>query len=357
MQAIYFTSSPEETIELGQRLGGFLKGGDVVLLYGDLGTGKTHFSKGIAKGLGITETIKSPTFVYVNEYPLSANPLNHKSQITNQKLFHYDLYRLNPGDDLSSIGLEETLESARAINVIEWADRVIDLPQKHVYVELSIEDESHKIAIRFIDPEIVPKKAVGSFYEEWGTPLHVRAHIAKVTEVALKLADAYIAKGEIVNLNLLYSGAMLHDLCRLCDFNTLNRDDFSEDITDEKWEKWEDLRKTHQGFHHADIALKFFTELGYPKTAELIYTHKSRVIVQEPERIDTLEKKILYYADKRVKHDEIVSLDERFRDGKERHGRLNDEKTRTLFDQVEEKTYALQKELFSAITLHPEDIA
>ena len=73
MIAAYHTKSPQETIKLGKKLAGRLNAGDVVLLYGELGSGKTHFIKGIAEGLGIEMTIKSPTYAYVNRYRLSGS--------------------------------------------------------------------------------------------------------------------------------------------------------------------------------------------------------------------------------------------------------------------------------------------
>jgi len=75
LDAIYTTKSPEETIELGKRLSYRLKAGDLVLLFGDLGSGKTHFIKGIAEGLGVGATIKSPTYAYVNKYPITQFPI------------------------------------------------------------------------------------------------------------------------------------------------------------------------------------------------------------------------------------------------------------------------------------------
>lgn len=367
MQAVYFTKSPDETINLGERLGfGLNKGetatgfeqAEIVLLYGELGSGKTHFTKGIAKGLSIGETIKSPTFAYVNKYKVRSSMCEDekKPRTPHSALFHYDLYRLNPGDDLSSIGFDESIEDEKSINVVEWADRIVLLPKKYIRVEFETLDDMHKITIKFIDPEIVPKEQIEEFYEEWSTPIHVRKHIKQVANVAMKIADKFIENGEIINLNLLYSGAMMHDIARICDFHKLEKDNFIEEITNEKWSKWEDLRKVHQGKHHGDIASDFFKELGYLKTANIIYIHKSRVIAEESKLLNSLEKKIMFYSDKRVKHDEIVSLKERFRDGWKRYGAHDDAETQKLFKEVEKKTFELEKELFGGLDVGPEDI-
>ncbi|MBU0727399.1 tRNA (adenosine(37)-N6)-threonylcarbamoyltransferase complex ATPase subunit type 1 TsaE [Patescibacteria group bacterium] len=354
MKAHYVTKTPEETIELGRSLATSLSGGDVILLFGDLGSGKTHFTKGIAAGLGITDTIKSPTFAYVRKYILE----NPRSEIRDLRYFyHYDLYRLNLGDDLTSIGYEESILDDKAINVIEWADRIVEkYPAKHIKVEFISHEEEHSIMIEFFDSEIVPEEKIEQFYEEWSCPMHVRAHIKQVSSVAMQIAQQYVTEGEIVNLNLLYTAAMLHDLTRICDFHKLDKDLFNEDISDGKWNKWKEQRKKWEGIHHADIAFEFFNGLGYSKTAELIRIHKSRIIAEEPEVLNTLEKKIMYYADKRVKHDEIVDLDERFRDGWERYGQYNDTQTRQLFEKIEKLTHELQNELFDGIEISPEDI-
>jgi len=358
MKAIYKTKSPEETLELGKRLAYRLMGGEIILLYGELGAGKTQLTKGIAEGLGITATIKSPTFTYVNQFPISNFQINHKSQITNQKfLHHYDLYRLNQGDDFASVGLMDSFENPSAITVVEWAERLGGyLPKNNIQVRLEDKKTHHQIEIIFHDSEVAPLSRLDEFYDEWLTPLHVRAHCAQVAKVAMQVAEAFIQQGEIIDLNLIYTSALLHDVTRVCDFKTLDKKRFDEAVTDKKWKRWEDLRKTHQGFHHADIAKKFFIEIGYPKTAEAIFTHKSTMIVTEPERLNTLEKKLIYYADKRVKHDEVVTLTERFRDGKERYGKYNDDDETRLFDEVERATFQLEKELLEGLSIKPADI-
>ncbi|MFC1764211.1 tRNA (adenosine(37)-N6)-threonylcarbamoyltransferase complex ATPase subunit type 1 TsaE [Planctomycetota bacterium] len=107
------TKSPGETIALGRRIGSLLQGGEVFAIQGTLGTGKTHFIKGIAAGAGACDTqeINSPTFVLVNEY---------EGRLT---VYHLDAYRLDSVADFEGLGFDDLL-SPDAVVLIEWADRV-----------------------------------------------------------------------------------------------------------------------------------------------------------------------------------------------------------------------------------------
>ena len=124
------TDSDEETIALGRRLGIHLDAGDVVALIGELGSGKTWFTKGVGLGLGVgaQEIITSPTFTLINEYPGRV------------PLYHIDLYRLESLSEALSAGMEEYLH-ADGVTVVEWADRWPEmLPGQSVVVELTIID-------------------------------------------------------------------------------------------------------------------------------------------------------------------------------------------------------------------------
>ena len=113
---IYESNSPKQTLELGELFAKTLKGGEVVLLKGEMGAGKTHFVKGIAKGLGITDVITSPTYAYMNDY--------------DGKLYHYDCYRLRSGEDAEGLGLTDYFY-AGGICVIEWSENIADVLPKN----------------------------------------------------------------------------------------------------------------------------------------------------------------------------------------------------------------------------------
>ena len=110
--ATYISHNPAETEALGEKLGRTVARGQVIALSGDLGAGKTQFVRGLARGLGITGRVHSPTFTLVNEY--GGGRL---------KLFHLDLYRLETAEQIRSAGIEEYL-APEGVSVIEWAERL-----------------------------------------------------------------------------------------------------------------------------------------------------------------------------------------------------------------------------------------
>jgi len=116
-----------DTLNLANKIGQNLEGGESIQLIGDIGAGKTTFTKGLAKGLGCQEEIVSPTFTLSREYPCRDG----------LSLHHYDFYRLDePG--LMSIELEESLQDKNAVTVVEWADSVKDvLPNNCIRIKIS----------------------------------------------------------------------------------------------------------------------------------------------------------------------------------------------------------------------------
>ena len=120
----YITTSPEETEAVGAALGRVLTPGSVVAYRGDLGAGKTAFTRGLARGLGCTDTVTSPTYTIVNEYLSGRIPL-----------FHFDMYRLRSSDDLWDIGWEDYLERG-GVCAVEWSENVADAMENAVTVNL-----------------------------------------------------------------------------------------------------------------------------------------------------------------------------------------------------------------------------
>ena len=131
----YLSHSPEETEQLGEQLGRTLRPGSVVAYRGDLGMGKTAFTRGLARGLGCTCRVTSPTFTIVNEYS-GALPL-----------FHFDMYRLQSDDDLWDIGWEDYLDRG-GVCAVEWSENVADaMPEGTVYVTIERAPEGENARI------------------------------------------------------------------------------------------------------------------------------------------------------------------------------------------------------------------
>ncbi|PDW01587.1 tRNA (adenosine(37)-N6)-threonylcarbamoyltransferase complex ATPase subunit type 1 TsaE [Candidatus Viridilinea mediisalina] len=128
-QLDFMSHSPAQTERVGQRLGEQLQPGDLVLLIGTFGVGKTHLVKGLARGLGADDLVTSPSFVLVNEY--RAGPQHQAMPI-----YHVDLYRLAETAELATLGLEE-LWAGDGICLIEWPERVAQsLPAEHLAIHI-----------------------------------------------------------------------------------------------------------------------------------------------------------------------------------------------------------------------------
>ena len=136
---VLFSKSPEETFRIGRILAESLDAGDVVALIGELGSGKTCLTQGIAKGLGVSESyaVTSPTFTLINEYPGSKTDL-----------YHLDVYRLTGCADLADMGYDEYL-SGRGVMVIEWAEKVREaVPDDALFVVMTyLEENVRKIEL------------------------------------------------------------------------------------------------------------------------------------------------------------------------------------------------------------------
>ena len=132
----FITNSPEETEKIGERLAQKLTPGTVLAYRGDLGAGKTAFTRGLARGLGYREPVTSPTYTIVNEYLGGRLPL-----------FHFDMYRLQSDDDLWDIGWEDYLERG-GVCAVEWSENVADAMEGAIRVDIAkLSDDTREITI------------------------------------------------------------------------------------------------------------------------------------------------------------------------------------------------------------------
>lgn len=132
----YVTHSPEETEALGAALAARLRPGTVIAYTGGLGAGKTAFTRGLARGLGYTDSVTSPTYTIVNEYLGGKMPL-----------FHFDMYRLSSSDELWDIGWEDYLDRG-GVCAVEWSENVSDAMVGAVRVDIArLDDSTREITI------------------------------------------------------------------------------------------------------------------------------------------------------------------------------------------------------------------
>ena len=152
--------------------------------------------------------------------------------------------------------------------------------------------------------------------EEFRMPLHVRRHCAAVAQFCVELGKKLIKAGIKIDLELLRQAAMLHDLLRVIDFKTFEPEKFPDPILSDDIKFLKSLREKYKGFHHADAAAQILRERGFPDIAAIIEKHK---YVQIKDGFKTWEEKILYYGDKRIKHNKVVPLADRLADGRKRN--------------------------------------
>ncbi len=124
MRLNFQTNSAEETIELGKKIGSFLKGGEIFAMQGTLAAGKTTITKGIAQALNVKDEITSPTFCLISEY---------EGKIP---LYHMDVYRLNDGEDFINLGAEDLIYG-KGVSIIEWSEKIMEeLPKSTIILKI-----------------------------------------------------------------------------------------------------------------------------------------------------------------------------------------------------------------------------
>ncbi|MEA4965645.1 MAG: tRNA (adenosine(37)-N6)-threonylcarbamoyltransferase complex ATPase subunit type 1 TsaE [Oscillospiraceae bacterium] len=132
----FLSKSPEDTEKIGEKLAAQLRPGDVIAYRGELGAGKTAFTRGLARGLGIRESVTSPTYTIVNEYLSGRLPL-----------FHFDMYRLRSAEELFDIGWEDYLERG-GVCAVEWSENVEEALEDPIFVSIAAESaEARRITV------------------------------------------------------------------------------------------------------------------------------------------------------------------------------------------------------------------
>ncbi len=301
-----------------------------ILLQGELGAGKTTFLQGFGQGLGIADTLLSPTYALEQRYATQ----------TFGELLHIDLYRLKPAQARELLAATDDHPGLRCI---EWPERLeIDLLQAFPHaidLELSEEQHGRRLDVTFRDLPLPSSSDIAQWQEEVHLPENVREHCAVVAETAGRIADACLAQGLIVREEALLRAGEAHDLLRFLDFRSSAMPPgivrTKED--EEQWKAWKDR---YAGQKHEEAAASFLRERGFGSLADIVIMHGFHI--PSPTR-STIEQRILFYADKRVLHDRVVTVDERFADFRERYGQGKEsEQARHWY----EETKAVERELF-----------
>lgn len=339
MKHVYTTNSSDETEALAAEIAPSLQG-KIILLQGNLGAGKTTFVRGVARGLGIKGRVVSPTFAYEKIYGKGKKVVRH-----------FDLYRISDNEDsLLEEELHELFSHTTDTILIEWPERLAIRPQTisgREVLSVTIEhagEDTRIIDIQNENSEILTTEQIKEFYARYHTPFHVTQHCLTVANFAVKIANLLSRNGYKIDTDLVRQAALLHDIVRYVDFKNFDPDTWKFDYSTEDLHYWIEMRKKHAGRHHAAVGAEILHAHGFPKTAKIVAKHDFLSIETG---FESWEEKVLYYADKRAKHDSIVPLHERLEDGRQRNAPhlLNTENSHAL----DEKVFALEKEIFHAI--------
>lgn len=284
----------------------------IILLNGDLGAGKTTFLQGFGEGLGLgSDEVSSPTYALEQSYNLPDS----------RSFTHIDLYRLS--EEQAEKFMQERDED-HAICCIEWANRLEKIEGNiiRIHLEENPEKEGRTLRISFEDASLPSSEQIASWREEVMLPPHICAHCDAVGNVAKKLADTLIQRGVVVRPEMVRTAGYLHDLLRFVDFKPEGRHEGSEEDDPAQLACWKEWKKQYQDLRHEPACAAFMREQGFHALAEIIAVHGVRL----PDGLDrsTVEQMLVYYADKRCKVDEVVSIDERFADWKKRYGNSTD---------------------------------
>lgn len=192
---------------------------------------------------------------------------------------------------------------------------------------------------------------VQQLFEEFHTPLRVRAHCEVVAKCAVWIAEKLVRAGVTVNIELARSSALLHDLVRVVDFRVFDPKKLPQKMSAEGVAVCLKLREQYRGLHHAEAGADILQKKGWPEVAEVVLKHR---FLQIETGFDSWEEKIVYYADKRVKHDQVVSLAERLEDGRKRNN--PDTLGTASAKKLDEKVFALEREICLAGGFRAEDL-
>jgi uncharacterized protein len=207
------------------------------------------------------------------------------------------------------------------------------------------------------DYSLPTRKQCLAILAEYHVPPHIVSHSKVVAKLAVFLAQRLNENGAAVNVTLLEGACLLHDLLRVHDFKESDYKHFERNLPKEEKAKWQRLRAKYKAMNHEDAAYDLLKK-KYPALALTIKRHRYMTLLDEKDRPNSWEEKLLYYADKRVMHDKIMPLEQRLAEGHKRnvlsHGSAAQSKINTA--KVDTLIYEMEKEIFEKIGLDPLEV-
>jgi len=207
------------------------------------------------------------------------------------------------------------------------------------------------------DCSLPTRKECLAILAEYHIPPHIVSHSKAVAKLAVFLAQRLNENGEAVDVTLLEGACLLHDLLRVHDFKESDYNRFERNLPEEERAKWQQIRAKYKAIPH-ELAAHDILKDKYPVLALTIKRHRYMALLDEKDRPETWEEKLLYYADKRVMHDKIMPLKERLAEGHKRnvllHGSAAQSKTNTA--KVDPLIEEMEKEIFEKTGLDPLEV-
>ncbi len=178
-----------------------------------------------------------------------------------------------------------------------------------------------------------------------------------MAKIAVFLAEKLKEKGVVIDIDLVERACLLHDMTRLCEFEKSDYNNSGGALTDQEMAAWDRLRATYKGISHEDAAYELLKE-KYPQLALTIKKHKYAALLDEKEKPCTWEERIVYYADKRVTHERIVTLKERLEEAHQRNENLQCAKGQREIDtaKIDHLIFELERQIFTKTGLNPDDV-
>ena len=207
------------------------------------------------------------------------------------------------------------------------------------------------------DCSLPTRKECLALLAEYHVPVHIVSHSKAVAKLAVFLANRLNENGASIDVTLLDRACLLHDLLRVHDFKESDFNRFEQNLPEEEKAKWQQMRAKYKAISHEDAAYDILKE-KYPALALTIKRHRYMALLDEKDRPDTWEEILLYYADKRVMHEKIVSLKERLAEGHKRNVFLHGTEAQSKINtgKVDPMIEEMEKEIFEKIGLDPDEV-